>query len=115
MDAAVIAFLVLLGGTSAEHVIRMPSMDDCLRASETVAQAQCMDETEYAEHVAISGASPNSGASTVSGALMAPPPNAMQNFPSAAQRRVRNALNPVPTTPTTPVRRLAARKAAQGS
>lgn len=113
MDATVIAFLVLLGGTSAEHVIRMPTMDDCMRAAESVSQAQCLDEQEYAEHVATGGAAPNSGA-TASGALLAPPPNAMQNFPSAAQRRVRNALNPVPTTPDVPTRRLIARKAARG-
>jgi hypothetical protein len=113
MDATVVAFLVLLGGTSAEHVIRMPSMDDCMRAAEFVAQAQCLDEPEYGEHVATSGASPNSGA-TVSGALVAPPPDAMKNFPSAAQRRVRNALDPVPTTPTLPMRRLTARRAERG-
>lgn len=110
MDGTVIAFLVLLGGTPAEHVIQMPSLDDCLRASEFVAQAQCLDQEEFDRHVE------TAAASTASGALIAPPPPApspMQSFPSAAQRRVRNALNPVPTTPTLPVRRLIARKASQ--
>jgi hypothetical protein len=109
MDVSVIAFLVLLGGSPAEHVIQMPSMDDCMRASEFVAQAQCLDQEEYDQHVE------TATAATASGALIAPPPPApspMQAFPSATQRRVRNALNPVPTTPTMPVRRLTARKAA---
>ena len=104
MDAKTIAFLVLLGGTPAEHVIQMQSIDDCLRAGEFVAQVQCMDESEYAEHVA------ESETATVSGALVAPP-NPMQNMPSATQRRLRNVLNPTPVTPTTPIRRLSARKA----
>jgi hypothetical protein len=109
MDVTVIAFLVLLGGTPAQHVIQMPSMDDCMRASEFVAQAQCLDQEEYDRHVE------TAVANTASGALIAPPPpsDPMQAFPSASQRRVRNALNPVPTTPTMPVRRLIARKASQ--
>ena len=108
MDATVIAFLVLLGGTPAEHVIQMPSLDECMRASEFVAHAQCLDPEEYNQHVR------ESTAATASGALIAtppPPPNPAQSFPSATQRRIRNALNPVPTTPTSPVRRLTARKA----
>jgi hypothetical protein len=108
MDVTVIAFLVLLGGTPAEHVIQMPSMDDCMRASEFVAQAQCLDRDEYGQHLE------TATAATASGALIAPPPpsDPLLAFPSATQRRVRNALNPVPTTPTLPVRRLTARKAA---
>jgi hypothetical protein len=107
MDVTVIAFLVLLGGTPAEHVIRMPSIDECMRAAEFVAQAQCLDQEEYDQHVEASTAA------TASGSLVAPPPaaNPAQSFPSATQRRIRNALNPVPTTPTVPVRKFSARKA----
>jgi hypothetical protein len=79
-----------------------------MRAAEFVAQAQCLDQAEYDRHVE------EQAAATASGALIAappPPPDPTQGFPSATQRRIRNALNPVPTTPTLPIRRLAARKA----
>jgi hypothetical protein len=109
LNGSVIAFLVLLGGTPAEHVIRMPSMDDCVRAAEFVAQAQCLSQEDYDRQREDIGAT-----GTVSGALIAPPPafDPLLALPSAAQRRVRNVLYPVPTSATSPVRRLLARRAA---
>ena len=108
MDVKIIAFLVLLCGTPAEHVIEMPSMDDCLRASEFVVQARCLDTDEFAAHLAevsaVSADRPTIPELAPGGAL--------QNWPSATQRRLRNVMNPTPTPPTLPLRRSSTRKGA---
>ena len=47
MAVTTIAFLVLLGGTPAEHIIAMPSMSECHRAAEGVSSFQCLTADEF--------------------------------------------------------------------
>lgn len=97
MGAKAIAFLVLLGGTPAEHVIEMPSFDECQRAAEFVAQAECMTQGDFDSHL-LANSYVETDIKPASGDL-AEPGAALQNFPSATARRLRNVMNPPAAAP----------------
>ncbi len=103
MDVATIAFLVLLGGTPAEHIIAMPSMDDCRRAAESISSYQCLTADEFDARInnvtnIQSDFAPASGPSTdpVTNSNGEPEMKAMEGTPSALKRQVRRALDPQP-------------------
>ena len=102
MDVATIAFLVLLGGTSAEHIIAMPSMADCRRAAEGVTSYQCLTADEFDERInninnMQSDFAPASGPTDpVTNSNGEPEMKAMEGTPSALKRQVRKALDPQP-------------------
>jgi hypothetical protein len=100
MAVTTIAFLILLGGTSAEHIIAMPSMSECRRAAESVNSFQCLTADEFDARIQNVG----SIQSDIQTASTSPDPVAMPSgtpevkpldgTPSALKRQVRKALNP---------------------
>jgi len=104
MDVATIAFLILLGGTSAEHIIAMPSMEDCRRAAESVAASQCLTADEFDARIqqtsSIQSDLQTASASSDPVAMPSgiPEMKAMDGAPSALKRQARKALNPDPET-----------------
>lgn len=109
MDVSTIAFLVLLGGTPAEHIISMPSYDDCQRAAETLSLFECLDadqfEAKLKETKRIqSDLQPASGDIPPSRPTVDPAQteSAVNGMPSALRRQARNALYPLPDTQLTP-------------
>jgi len=102
MDVVTIAFLVLLGGTSAEHIIAMPSMDECRRAAESVSSYQCLTADEFDERMRnlnsiSSDFAPASGPTDpVTNSNGEPEIRALEGTPSALKRQVRKALDPQP-------------------
>ena len=107
MDVTTIAFLILLGGTSAEHIIAMPSMDDCKRAAESIGAYQCLTADEFDLRIQQT----SSIQSDLQTASTSPDPVAMPSgipevkpmdgAPSALKRQARRALNPEPETGST--------------
>jgi hypothetical protein len=110
MDITAVAFLVLLGGTSAEHVIPMPSMEDCHRAAETIASYECLTADEFDNRVRTVGNSqtdlqPASG-DPVAMPTGTPEIKPLEGTPSALKRQVRRALTPEPSShPVYPAKR----------
>lgn len=102
MAVTTIAFLILLGGTSAEHIIAMPSMADCQRAAESVSSYQCLTADEFDERMQNitnipSDFAPASGPTDgVTNSNGEPEMKAMEGAPSALKRQVRKALDPQP-------------------
>jgi len=102
MDVATIAFLVLLGGTPAEHIIAMPSMADCQRAAESVSSYQCLTADQFDERInnvtnMQSDFAPASGPTdAVTNSNGEPEMKAMEGAPSALKRQIRKALDPQP-------------------
>jgi hypothetical protein len=102
MDVSTIAFLVLLGGTPAEHIIAMPSMADCRRAAETIASYQCLTADEFDERIRnvnniSSDLAPASGPTDpVTNSNGEPEIKTREGTPSALKRQVRKALDPQP-------------------
>lgn len=99
MDVATIAFLVLLGGSPAEHIIAMPTMDDCYRAAETLTQFQCLNADEFDTYIRESGNTqtdlqPASGEPVTAPTVLPQADNKMEGVPSALKRRAHNALYP---------------------
>ena len=113
MNVTTIAFLVLLGGTPSEHVITMPSYDDCQRAAETVSQFDCLNADQFdarlrnTRRIATDmqpASAPAPGETPLSKPTVDPArtETAITGMPSATQRRVRNALYPPSQPQLTP-------------
>lgn len=101
MDVATIAFLILLRGTPTEHVIVVPSMDDCHRTAESLANFECLTADEFDERTRAGGATsdlqpasgPNNPVAMPSGTPEIKP---MDGAPSALKRQIRRSLAPQP-------------------
>lgn len=100
MAVTTIAFLVLLGGTPAEHIIAMPSMSECHRAAEGVNSFQCLTADEFDARFQAVG-SIQSDLQTASASIESvampsgvPEVKPLEGTPSALKRQVRKALNP---------------------
>jgi hypothetical protein len=100
MDVTTIAFLILLGGTPAEHIIAMPTMADCYRAAESVTQFECLTVDEFDRRIR-EDQNVETDLQTAGEPVTAPtvPPqaeNRMEGVPSALKRRAHSVLYPVP-------------------
>ena len=100
MDVATIAFLILLGGTPAEHIIGVSSMDDCYRAAESLVNFECLTADEFDGRTRAGGGTasdpqPASGpGNPVAMPSGTPEIKPMDGAPSALKRQIRRALNP---------------------
>lgn len=109
MGVSTIAFLILLGGTAAEHIIEMSSYDDCRRAAETISQFECLSADEFDARLKETNRIetdmlPASGHSTPPRPTVDPvqTESAISGMPSAVQRQIRDALYPPAEKQLTP-------------
>ena len=91
----------MLGGTPAEHIISMPSYDDCQRAAETLSLFECLDANQFEAKLKETNRiqtdmQPASGDPAPSRPTVDPAQteSAVNGMPSAVQRQIRDVLYP---------------------